>query len=76
MQRFYLQDTLNTCLAHRKSDRRLTVPVTLYQVVPKLEGVDELLNIPLDEECLQKLLSGDEPDDVAMVRPHMLLYPL
>jgi hypothetical protein len=36
--------------------------------VPKLDGVDELLNIPLDEECLQKLLSGDEPDDVAMVR--------
>lgn len=40
----------------------------LCQVVPKLEGVDELLNLPLDEECLQKLLSGDEPDDVTMVR--------
>ncbi|CAL8471109.1 g10651 [Coccomyxa elongata] len=35
------------------------------QVVPKLEGVDELLNIPLDEECLQRLLSGDELDEDA-----------
>lgn len=29
------------------------------QVVPKLDGVDELLHMPLDEDCLQKLLSGD-----------------
>ena len=35
----------------------------MRQVVPKLEGVDELLNIPLDEECLQRLLSGDCLDD-------------
>lgn len=35
----------------------------MWQVVPKLEGVDELLNMPLDEECLQRLLSGDGLDD-------------
>lgn len=46
-----------------------------WQVVPKLEGVDELLNIPLDEECLQRLLSGDELDeDATAVRVPSLLY--
>lgn len=34
-----------------------------WQVVPKLEGVDELLSMPLDEECLQRLLSGEGLDE-------------
>lgn len=44
-------------------------------MVPKLDGVDELLNTPLDEECLQRLLSGDELDeDAAAVRVPSLPY--
>lgn len=30
---------------------------------PQLSGADELLDIPLDEDCLQRLLSGDVADD-------------
>ena len=33
------------------------------QVPPQLSGADELLDIPLDEDCLQRLLSGDLPQD-------------
>jgi hypothetical protein len=33
------------------------------EVVPKLEGMDELLHLPLDEDCLQKLLAGDADMD-------------
>ena len=33
------------------------------QVPPQLSGADELLDIPLDEDCLQRLLSGDSPQD-------------
>ena len=32
-------------------------------MVPKLEGVDELLHLPLDEDCLQKLLSGADLEE-------------
>ena len=37
-----------------------------WQVPPQLSGADELLDIPLDEDCFQQLLSGDSPqvDDV------------
>ena len=34
-----------------------------WQVPPQLSGADELLDIPLDEDCLQRLLSGDSPQD-------------
>ena len=34
------------------------------QVPPQLSGADELLDIPLDEDCLQRLLSGDVADDM------------
>ena len=37
--------------------------VCLLQVPPQLSGADELLDIPLDEDCLQRLLSGDLPQD-------------
>lgn len=33
------------------------------QLVPKLDGIEELLNMPLDEDCLEKLLSRDDADD-------------
>ena len=33
------------------------------QVPPQLSGVDELLDMPLDEDCLQRLLSGNLADD-------------
>jgi len=36
---------------------------TVVQVPPQLSGVDELLDIPLDEDCLQRLLSGNLADD-------------
>ena len=34
------------------------------QLVPKLEGIEELLNMPLDEDCLEKLLSRDDADEI------------
>ena len=33
------------------------------QVPPQLSGADELLDIPLDEDCLQRLLSNDLAED-------------
>lgn len=37
--------------------------LTVVQVPPQLSGVDELLDMPLDEDCLQRLLSGNLADD-------------
>ena len=37
--------------------------VCSLQVPPQLSGADELLDIPLDEDCLQRLLSGNSPQD-------------
>lgn len=33
------------------------------QVPPQLSGADELLDIPLDEDCLHRLISGDLQED-------------
>ena len=53
--------------------------VCSLQVPPQLSGADELLDIPLDEDCLQRLLSGDslqdDDDDVkAKVGPPPFIY--
>ena len=42
---------------------RFLTDVCSLQVPPQLSGADELLDIPLDEDCLQRLLSGDSPQD-------------
>ena len=39
------------------------------QDVPSMEGVDALLNIPLDEDCLQQLLDKEINNADAMVGP-------
>ena len=52
------------------------------QIVPRLEGVEELLNIPLDEDCLHRLLSGADHMDhfptssVTLPHPSSLDLPL
>ena len=41
----------------------LNARMSTAQVPPQLSGADELLDIPLDEDCLQRLLSNDLAED-------------
>ena len=41
------------------------------QVPPQLSGADELLDIPLDEDCLDRLLSNDLGEDGSQLKARL-----